>query len=73
MSETRISNDGTDVVYRMPPWVADELASVLITAATRYATGKPRDPESYDRGWLEDAATLMYEAELVLDAALGEQ
>jgi len=67
MSETRITPNDENVVYEMPPWIADALASELVHAATHYPTGKARAPDEYDRGWLTDAQELMVAADEVRD------
>jgi hypothetical protein len=62
MSETRITNDGTDVIYKMPPYVADELAAILQRAAT-----SGRSPGKWDRGWLQDATSLIEASNVITD------
>ena len=77
MSETRITDNreqvledmlrsanGTDVIYKMSPFIADELAEVLTHAAVHNVDGSLRKPENYDQGWLRDAEALR-------NAALG--
>lgn len=59
MSETRITDDGTDVIYKMPPYIADELAEILTHAATHEVNGSLRKPAKYDQGWILDAEALM--------------
>ncbi len=58
MSETRITDNGTDVTYTMPPYIADDLAAILDHWATHKADGSLRKPAKYDRGWIEDAENL---------------
>ena len=64
MSETRITDNGTDVIYKMPPYIADELAEVLTHAAIHKVDGSLRKPAKYDQGWILDAEALR-------EAALG--
>ena len=58
MSETRITDNGTDVVYTMSPYIADALAEVLAHWAIHKADGSLRKPANYDRGFMEDAEKL---------------
>ena len=58
MSETRITNNGTDVIYTMPPYIADDLAAILNHWAIHKADGSLRGSDKYDRGWIEDAEEL---------------
>ena len=58
MSETRITDNGTDVLYRMPPHIAEELANVLNYAAIHDRDGNLRQVKKYDQGWLLDAESL---------------
>ena len=58
MSETTITDNGTDVIYRMSPYIADELAVLLNHAASHKADGSLRKPAKYDQGWILDAEAL---------------
>ena len=58
MSETRITDNGTDVVYTMSPYIADALSAVLNHWAIHKADGSLRKPAKYDRGFMEDAKEL---------------
>ena len=58
MSETRITDNGTDVIYTMAPYIADDLAAILNHWAIHKADGSLRKSDKYDRGWIEDAEKL---------------
>ena len=58
MSETRITDNGIDVIYKMSPFIAEELAEVLNHAAKHKVDGSLRKPAKYDQGWLMDAEAL---------------
>ncbi len=64
MGETRITNDGTDVVYRMPPYIADELAAILNHWAVHKVDGSFRRAANYDQGWILDAEDLRSAADM---------
>ncbi len=65
MSETTITDNGTDVIYKMPPFIADELAEVLAHTASHKLDGSLRKPGRYDQGWILDAEALREAAQRV--------
>ncbi len=65
MSETRITNNRTDVIYEMPPFIADELAAVLNHWAIHKVDGSLRKPARYDQGWILDAEELRSRADVL--------
>ncbi len=67
MSETRITEDGTDVIYKMPPYIAEELAAVLHHAAIHKVNGSLRELAKYDQGWILDAEELRERAAALRD------
>ncbi len=58
MTETRITDNGTDVIYKMPPYIAEGLADVLGYAAIHKTDGSLREVKEYDQGWILDAESL---------------
>ena len=65
MSETQITDDGTNVIYKMSPYVADKLAAILNHAAIHKVDGSLRKPANYDQGWIMDAEELREAVALV--------
>jgi predicted secreted protein len=49
MSETRITNNGTDVIYTMAPYIAEALGEVL----------RREGHEKGDQGWGQDGEALI--------------
>jgi hypothetical protein len=58
VSETRIAEDGELVIYEMPPYIADELATIMTSSAIRKPDGTLREVKDYDQGWILDAESL---------------